>query len=302
VPARGGPPRSLSKPRPLARWNRYYNVVDDSPVDLERLRQFDQLEQPTILRWADGLAFRVIPGEQLSRAVYVSGTYEPSTLCLLRELLEPGDVFLDAGAHVGLVSLAASRWVARRGKVYSLEPSEREFRRLLETIELSDVRNVVPVRAAVSSTSGQGFLRVAGDADSGLNTLGTRFAYEGVEVASVEQVETTTLDDFIEAHGLHRVAGVKLDVEGAEAAALAGAERLLGELRPALIVEILSSALGANGSTADEIFDALERADYRVYAVDDATAQPVPLEALASVDGQNVLALPRERAAPRLRT
>jgi FkbM family methyltransferase len=228
--------------------------------------------------------------------VYVSGTYEPNTLCVLRALLRPGDVFFDVGAHAGLVTLAASRWVGSGGTIYSFEPSEREHRRLVESLELSSAANVTPVRAAVAATSGRGALRVAGDANSGLNTLGDRFAYDGVDTSRIEPVETIALDDFVHEHRIGRVAALKLDIEGGEAAALAGAERLLHDMRPTLILEVASRALEANGSTRLDVEALLHQSGYRICAIDYVTAALLPLASLAEVEGENVVGLARERS------
>jgi hypothetical protein len=48
--------------------------------------------------WLFGLKVRIHPNSELSRALYVSGTYEPNTLMVLSRLLAPGAVFFDIGA------------------------------------------------------------------------------------------------------------------------------------------------------------------------------------------------------------
>jgi FkbM family methyltransferase len=181
--------------------------------------------------------------------------------------------------------------------VYSFEPSEREFRRLLESVDLSAAANVTPVHLAAAATSGRGLLRVARSIHSGLNTLGDQFAYDTVDAARLEPVETIALDDFVDRHGIREVAAIKLDIEGAEAAALAGAMSLLREKRPALIVEIVSRALHANGSTRLDVEKLLRSAAYRLHRIDEVSAALHSVAGLDDVDGQNVVALPEERSA-----
>lgn len=278
----------------MARWHRFYGTVD-VPSGRRRLEQFERLTEPATFTWSDDLAVRLLPGEDFSRAVYVSGTYEPNTLCVLRALLDDGDVFLDVGAHAGVVSLAASRWVGHEGHVFSFEPSEREYERLVESLALSSAGNVTPLRAAAAATTGICSLRVADPAHSGLNTLGERFAYDDVDTARVERVETIRLDDFVATRQVDRIAAVKLDVEGGEAAALAGAVELLDRRRPALVVEIVGRALEANGSSPTELEALLHEAGYRFYAIDDS-ASLAPLSTLHGVDEENVVALPVEES------
>lgn len=286
--------RALSEPRPTAGWSRFYGFVEEPVHAAERLRQFDELAHPTVLTWSDGLAVSLHPGEQLSRALYLSGTYEPNTLCVLRTLLQPGDDFIDVGAHAGVVSLAASRWVGSGGSVLSVEPSAREFMRLRESLALSSVTNVTPLRLAVGARSGRAALRVADDAHSGLNTLGREFAYSGVEASRLEDIEVVTLDDVVENRDVRRLAAIKLDCEGAETAALTGATRLLAERRPALLLEINAAALAAHGTDRRELALLLADAEYGVFTIDDATAGLVACAELMHVDEENVVALPRE--------
>jgi FkbM family methyltransferase len=286
----------LSDPHPMAGWSRYYGSSGETAIERLRVGRFRGLTEPVVVRWTDGLSVRIVPGDQLSRALYVSGTYEPDTLSVLRALLRAGDVFLDAGANAGVISLVASRWVGPEGRVYSFEPSEREFNRLLDNLDRNQVTNVVPVRLAVSSRTGTASLRIAQSSHGGLNTLGGRFPYEDVRPESVEQVNTTTLDAYVQGAGIGRVAVMKLDVEGAEVAALEGAVRLLRDARPSLVVEVFSRSLEANGSNVDELERLLRTASYDVFTIDPA-GRMHPIAGLGGADEQNVVALPRERSA-----
>jgi FkbM family methyltransferase len=287
---------ALSLPRPTPNWQRYYGRELSDARDLARLEEFERLTMPTTLVWADGLSTRLIPGEQLSCALHVSGTYEPNTLCVLRRHLGPGGVFLDAGAHAGVVSLAASRWVGEAGHVYAFEPSEREYRRLLDSLELSRVSNVTPLRTAVGATPGSGSLLVADAPYSGLNTLGDRFAYGEISEASRETVEIVTIDDFVRQRAIARVDAIKLDVEGGEAAALVGAAEVLRGSRPVLVLELNAAALDASGATPARVEELLLAADYRAFAIDESDAGLTPVAGIAELDGQNVVFLPRETA------
>jgi FkbM family methyltransferase len=285
----------LSDPIATPRWSRYYGSPGETLRQRYRARLFESLAGPTVVRWVDGLCVRVLPGDQLSRALYVSGTYEPNTLRVLRSLLADGDIFFDVGANAGVLSLAAAKWIGPGGRVYAFEPSGREYGRLLDNLALSGAVNVTAVPLAVTESVGRASLRVAGSRYGGLNTLGDRFPYEGVETNSIESVETTSLDDFVRRKTPGRVAVIKLDVEGAEAAALRGASGLLREDRPALVIEVVARALEANGSDVTVIEKLLTDAGYEFFAIDDESAALVALERVAGIDEQNIVALPREQ-------
>ena len=286
----------LSEPTATPNWNRYYGSRGRGFRERARVKRFESLTEPVNLTWSDQLSVRILPGDQLSRAVYVSGTYEPNTLRVLRSLLQPGAVCLDVGANVGVVSLVASRWVGPSGHVYAFEPSAREFARLSENIERSQLRNVTPVRAALSSFCGSAPLRVAAAASGGLNTLGDSFPYAGVEIERIMDVAVTTLDDFVERQALPTVAVIKLDIEGSEGEALTGAARLLARDRPALVLEVFERTLQSTGWTVARLERLVTDTGYLLFEIDDETADLRSVASLTGHNEQNLVALPQERS------
>jgi FkbM family methyltransferase len=279
----------------MAGWSRYYGTYGDTVVEKLRVQTFRALDTPTVLSWIDGLSVYVLPQDQLSRALFVSGTYEPNTLCAIKNILRRDDVFIDVGANVGIISLAAARWVGPQGRVYSFEPSEREHRSLIRNVELNEGINVTAVRAALSDRVGRATLRVATSGHAGLNTLGESIAYDGVGVAALEQVDVTTLDDFIRAERIDRVSVVKVDVEGAEGAVLSGSSRLLQELRPALVLEIFPRALAANKWTVADVENLLRGAAYNLFSIHPENATLEPMASISGEEERNIVAMPTER-------
>ena len=287
---------ALSDPRPLPEWSRFYGRVEASSRERRRSQAFDRLTSPTTLVWVDGISVRLHPKEQLSRALYVSGTYEPNTLVVLRNHLAPGDVFIDVGAHIGVVSLAAAKWVGAGGRVVSFEPSSREHRRLAANVERSRFANVATERLAVGDRSGTATLKVADDENSGLNTLGEAFAYAGVPEERTESVGVVTLDEY--AACLPSIAAIKVDAEGAEARILRGASKILAASRPLVVLEVNHAALVANGSSPAELEQLLGSAGYHLFEIADDTALLRPSSGLAAADGANVVAVPEDAPPP----
>ena len=285
----------LSEPRPIPGWSRYYAGNGGTAVERLRAWRFRALESPRTISWTNGTSLSIRPGDQLSRAVYISGTYEPNTLTVLKALTPTGGVFLDIGANVGVVTLAAAAWVGPLGRVFSFEPSEREFGRLLDNLHGNQLEHVVAVRAAVADAEGEITLQVATDEFAGLNTIGTEFSYAGVGTERLERLEAITVDAFASEHQLSRIDVMKIDVEGAEGAVLAGASQVLRSRRPAVIAEVFSRSLQANGWDRARLARLFATVGYELFAIDDATAQLIRLRTLDDIDEENVVALPAER-------
>ena len=135
-------------------------------------------------------------------------------------------VSVDAGAYIGVISLAMFRFGPSDHVVHSFEADEINYSRLIENV--SDVSNgsIVVHRRAVSDFVGEAeFVR---NQDPGTNSLGE--AESGVASTSVvSTVSVTTLDSFAREQKIDRIDVLKIDVEGADVEVLRGASGLLGE-------------------------------------------------------------------------
>lgn len=292
MPVDDAPRPAFSEPAPTPQWNHYFGDAGFTPLERVRALRFAAMREPFTMTWSDGVSFQLAPDDQSSRALYVSSTYEPTTLHVLKTLLHPGDVFVDVGANAGLMVLAASRWVGVEGRIYAFEPSTREFARLTDTIARNRLTQTTAVRTALGSRAGSAALRVADATHGGLNTLGDSFPYSGITTERMEPVDVQTLDEFVETHRVSRIAAIKIDVEGSETDVLLGAHRVIERDRPAVLIEVLGRALEATGSSTEQLEQVLLGRGYLLHRIDD-NGLLQPLETLRDADGENIVALAR---------
>ena len=144
-------------------------------------------------------------------------------------LIREGDIVLDCGAHVGTfyhqaLAKGASKVVAIDPDPTQVECLRRNFRE-----EIASGR-VILVPEGVWSKEGTMTLYVA-SLHSGASSLVEE--HEGEKIT----VSVTTIDELVGRLGLPRVDLIKLDIEGAEREALAGASETLGKYRPALLID-----------------------------------------------------------------
>ncbi|MBI5681039.1 MAG: methyltransferase domain-containing protein [Methanobacterium sp.] len=64
--------------------------------------------------------------------------------------LKKGDIFLDAGSGDGYMSLAASKIVGEKGKVYAVDVWEESMNILKKEIQNSEISNIEPIIADIS--------------------------------------------------------------------------------------------------------------------------------------------------------
>jgi FkbM family methyltransferase len=165
-----------------------------------------------------------------------------ATSAILRRVLAPDANGVDVGAHAGDF-LAELLQVAPRGRHTAIEPIPAMADRLRTTFPQATVH-----AAALSDSPGTAtFQWVCGNpAFSGLVRRADLPPAERTEPITV-RVER--LDDLIPAGT--PVALVKIDVEGAEVNILRGADRVLRENRPWVLIEHGSACQGYGHTTAD---------------------------------------------------
>ena len=132
-----------------------------------------------------------------------------------------GDIVFDCGAYTGNTSLYFSRKTGPAGHVFGFEPGPQTFPVYAGNMQGLD--NVTAIPAAVGKICGQANFSGSG--------RGSHFGGHGDIVVPV-----TTLDAFFEQHSLARVDFIKMDIEGAEAAALSGARNIIAKHKPAMAI------------------------------------------------------------------
>jgi FkbM family methyltransferase len=168
-------------------------------------------------------------------ALYRYGYWDDVLEQVLR-ILHPGDIFIDGGANVGMMTVSAAQRVGDSGRVIALEPAE-PTRRILEfNVALGGHTNVTILPWALGDKTGDRSFVVMQE-HPGLSS----FAPERAERGTVVTVGVRTLDELAAAESAERVRLVKLDLEGAEVAALRGARRLLATGHADFIKEISRS-------------------------------------------------------------
>jgi len=182
---------------------------------------------------------------QAERPSFVSGTYERAIVAALRHYIVAGATVYDVGAHVGYLSLVMAGLVGATGRVMAFEANPRNQQSLI-----ANVSRYAPNRVTVKSCAVSDVTRIVSFATFDYSTVGHIGTDDTPNNALYVDVQATSLDDVVYKRGLPAPALIKIDVEGAEAAVLRGADDLLRDHRPVIIAEARAT---------DEWHDAMER-------------------------------------------
>jgi FkbM family methyltransferase len=166
-----------------------------------------------------------------SYALEEQGDWFEDEIHFVRKLLSPGESVLDVGANHGVYALAMAHAVGAAGHVLAVEPSARVSGRLAASAGANGFSQLSVVACAVSDHAGEALLGLG--ASSELNAL----AHGASPATAGERVRLATIDQLVSEQGLTQVSFVKLDVEGEELRALAGAGVLIRACAPLWMVE-----------------------------------------------------------------
>jgi FkbM family methyltransferase len=181
----------------------------------------------------------------------------------IHQYLKPGDTFWDIGAHVGWFSVFASHIVGRTGRVLAIEPAPEAYAKLKANLHLRPI--AIAINCGVGNTEGMREFSAQGSATSGsfVPAVTAINAHYNDAAVTSRSVEMRRVDDLPGQPDL-----IKIDIEGFELEALRGAERILRQTRPTLIVEIHPPQLELCGGSAEAIYDLLRIQNYAVQEID----------------------------------
>ena len=211
----------------------------------------------------------------------------------LGQLVAPGGVVIDGGANVGGFTLTAASIVGPQGVVHAVEAAPATARLLRRNVAANPGHAIQVHELALAEVQGELEL-TAFEAGSGISSLAPGGG------GSVVVVQATTLDALTAS--LPRVDLVKLDLEGAELRALQGAQRLLAEQRPTLMIELEPDHLQRQGGSVEELEALLTGAGYAGFDIVCLRGR-MRFPALGSpwrstARHPNVVAVPAERGTP----
>jgi FkbM family methyltransferase len=192
---------------------------------------------------AGGARFACDLGDQISREVGLTGLYEPPVTRVVQQHVRSRGTVVDVGANWGYFTLLAAAAVGPEGVVFALEPDPRQFDRLSRNVSANGFGQVSALQAAASAEEGR--LSLVGYDEGQANRGVSRVAGPSAPGLRFD-VRATSVDLLTAA--CPEVDLVKIDVEGAEDAVLAGMRDGLSARRyRALVLELHPDLLRAKG-------------------------------------------------------
>ncbi len=221
------------------------------------------------------------------------GEYSYGEIELFDAWVRPGDIVVEVGANIGAFTVAFSRMVGPDGVVLAFEPQRLVFQLLCANVALQQCTNVTAQQQALGPVRGVARIPMA-EPRAVQNFGGVAVITEEVPGGRSDMVPQEMLDSW----SLPECRFIKIDVEGMEAAVLAGAQATLKRCRPILYVE------NDREDRHDELVAMIEQAGYDIYWHIPPVYRSRPFRGDGSGENMlfvsiNILCIPKEMDVPR---
>lgn len=204
-------------------------------------------------------------GYQLENEIFWDGLirgWEKESMKLWIELCKKSRVIFDIGANTGIYSLVA-KTVKPDSDVYSFEPVIRVFSKLNDNIALNNY-DINTYCKAISNNDGRAIIYDTPTEHVYSVTVNKNLRSEKSKVIET-QIDTTTLNSFIERNRINKIDLMKIDVETHEPEILEGFSKYLNIFKPTMLIEILDD------KEACRINSLLEKTGYLFFNINEKT-------------------------------
>jgi FkbM family methyltransferase len=154
--------------------------------------------------------------------------YEP-LLEYGHKFILPTDIIIDGGANQGIFSLAFAS-LSKKIKIFSVEPFKYCHKILKENLKINLFKNVTIIPKVLSNTIASHQLDYS---KSNVSASIVR-DFGGEKTLTIS---STTIDEITLKYKLQKIDLIKLDIEGAELAALKGGSRSIQKFIPKIVLE-----------------------------------------------------------------
>jgi len=187
--------------------------------------------------------------------------------------------FYDVGANIGSHSVALAKLFGNRIRIRAFEAQRQMFYILCGNVAINGLDNIICELAAVSDVANHSMPIQVPDYNAINNFGGVELVpalhsdNQDMSKPNMEWISTVKLDGYHE-----EVDFIKMDIEGMEHLALAGAQQLIKNSRPICFVEVFKT-----DSQAVKSF--FKKLDYVAYAVDPENWMFIPPDSDVYLNG-----------------
>jgi len=195
--------------------------------------------------------------------------FESMLEAIYRAALQPGDVAIDIGAHVGRHVLPMAQMLGPTGKVFAFEPLPLAYSELKAAVASAqkaerNLADVITYQLALGEEEGEAQFVFVPDFPEYSGFKERVYHLDSLRRTTIT-VEVRRLDSF--SADLGKVRFLKVDAEGGELTILRGAARIIAESSPIVAFEMGNAALVNYPYNAADYFDFFADRGYTLFSI-----------------------------------
>lgn len=283
---RGWAPATADSAHNISQWKRWWKYV------------FAKEKIYSIVTLRSGLQVEIYPRNEIYKALYVRKSYHPNLLYILNSLIPSDGVFIDVGAGFGLIALSVAQNSNR--KVYAIEPSARDYQRLLKNQALNGLHHVVCSQVAIATQDAEQKLLIATDDRSYGNTTLSKFRSKEFVLSHAENVPGLRMSSYVHQHGIRRIDAIHLDLDDVDCSVLSSMEGVVRQYHPVLAINLYVMDFYSK-KYFEAVRDVITSWGYVMYRlVQDGDFSLQPINSYSELDGHYLICVPEGREMPKM--
>jgi FkbM family methyltransferase len=219
---------------------------------------------PWVLSFQQELKIAV-PKAGAGALILYQGSSEPEIFDFIQKFLKKGMIFWDIGAHIGDLSIIASKAVGNKGEIHAFEPNPFIYELFASNIKRNKINNILIKPFAVSDVDGQLEFEIF-DEPSVSKLKTNNLSKEKRNPKIVILVRSISLDQYLSNNRIPNL--IKVDVEGSELLVFRGMKNLLSSkdhISPILIFEYNHENYKKFGYAGSEVLSFLKNLNYKIF-------------------------------------
>lgn len=212
------------------------------------------------------------------------GWYDSEVIDFMKNVLKPGDIFIDIGANIGYISANAAALVGKTGEVHSFEPGLPYYQRLEKFSRLNQDYKIIVNQCALGEEEKESYFLLSKE-NIGANIIVPNNEYEGTVTIPVRRFDTYAREKHLE-----NIKLIKIDVECFEFSVLKGFQNYFNTTsnRPKIICEIFPHAYPRFGASLTDLLEYMRQYGYKTYSIY-SPQREIDVTKLTKEDGYNVI-------------
>ena len=185
------------------------------------------------------------------------GSHELLELDIWYEISKNKGTFIDVGAHTGLYPITSLK-ANSKNDVVCIEPDFMNLSRLITNLRLNKFLRVKTILGAASNFDGKSKFKKS--TTKSILGQGGKIGSEGIET-NVNKLDTLFFEKITK-----KLNAIKIDTEGSDYDVLLGAENLIDQFKPKILIEV-------RDENKMEIASFLKSKSYKIYNVENTNKE-----------------------------